>query len=224
MPSFHLVADVSSASPDGIRAVVAQLFPTGVTETAGGFHVEAVLEGESAATSTGRCSPHCARRRSGRGSAPRGPPAARRSGSSTTYPRGAARPADPACHQLVPYLLVTHLTPYHFGSPPAPTLHRPARGARADCRPPDRRQNVILHGPRRYGKTSLLHRAIEAARKRGGRTGYVNLLRCSSRREVAQAITQGIFSGPLHGGTTARWTAGRAHPGAPASRLLPTGG
>ena len=48
MPSFHLVADVSSASPDGVRAVVAQLFPTGVTETAGGFHVEAVLEGESA--------------------------------------------------------------------------------------------------------------------------------------------------------------------------------
>jgi hypothetical protein len=36
MPSFHLVADVSSASPDGIRAVVAQLFPTGVTETAAG--------------------------------------------------------------------------------------------------------------------------------------------------------------------------------------------
>ena len=48
MPSFHLVADVSSASPDRVRAVVAQLFPTGVTETAGGFHVEAVLEGESA--------------------------------------------------------------------------------------------------------------------------------------------------------------------------------
>jgi phage tail tape-measure protein len=48
MPSFHLVADVSSDAPDRVRPVVAQLFPTGVTETAGGFHIEAVLEGESA--------------------------------------------------------------------------------------------------------------------------------------------------------------------------------
>jgi hypothetical protein len=48
MPSFHLVADVSSDTPDRVRPVVAQVFPTGVTEMAGGFHIEAVLEGESA--------------------------------------------------------------------------------------------------------------------------------------------------------------------------------
>jgi hypothetical protein len=48
MPSFHLVADVSSDAPDRVRPVVAQVFPTGVTEMAGGFHIEAVLEGESA--------------------------------------------------------------------------------------------------------------------------------------------------------------------------------
>ena len=47
MASFHLVADVSSDAPDRVRRVVAQLFPTGVTETSGGFHIEAVLEGDS---------------------------------------------------------------------------------------------------------------------------------------------------------------------------------
>jgi hypothetical protein len=48
MPTFRLVADISTESPDRIDAVMAQLFPTGVTETASGFHVEAELAGESA--------------------------------------------------------------------------------------------------------------------------------------------------------------------------------
>jgi hypothetical protein len=48
MPSFHLVADVSSDAPDRVRDAVAQLFPTGVTETPQGFHIEAALDGESA--------------------------------------------------------------------------------------------------------------------------------------------------------------------------------
>ena len=48
MQIFRLVADVSSDAPDRVRPVVAQVFPTGVTEMAGGFHIEAVLEGESA--------------------------------------------------------------------------------------------------------------------------------------------------------------------------------
>jgi hypothetical protein len=48
MATFHLIADVSSDNPDRIRALVTQLFPTGVTETAGGFHVEATLSGETA--------------------------------------------------------------------------------------------------------------------------------------------------------------------------------
>jgi hypothetical protein len=48
MPSFHLIADVSSDAPDQIRPVVAQLFPTGIVETPGGFHIEAELEGDSA--------------------------------------------------------------------------------------------------------------------------------------------------------------------------------
>ena len=48
MPSFHLVADVSSDNPDRVRPVVARLFQAGVTETPEGFHVEAGLEGDSA--------------------------------------------------------------------------------------------------------------------------------------------------------------------------------
>jgi hypothetical protein len=48
MPSFHLVADVSSDNPERVRPVVTRLFPTGVTETPGGFHIEADLTGDSA--------------------------------------------------------------------------------------------------------------------------------------------------------------------------------
>jgi hypothetical protein len=48
MPSFHLIADVSSDAPDRVRPVVTGLIPTGVTETPGGFHIEAGLEGDSA--------------------------------------------------------------------------------------------------------------------------------------------------------------------------------
>jgi hypothetical protein len=48
MPSFHLVADVSSDNPERVRSVVTRLFPTGVTQTSGGFHIEADLTGDSA--------------------------------------------------------------------------------------------------------------------------------------------------------------------------------
>src|SRR5215472_8314144 len=42
-------------------------------------------------------------------------------------------------------------------------------------------QNVILLSPRRYGKTSLLFRAMDEVRRRRGRTGYVTLARCTDR-------------------------------------------
>jgi hypothetical protein len=48
MPSFHLVADVSSDNPERVRSVVTRLFPTGVTQTSGGFHIEADLTGDGA--------------------------------------------------------------------------------------------------------------------------------------------------------------------------------
>jgi hypothetical protein len=88
--------------------------------------------------------------------------------------------------------------PYHYGSP---------AGAEHFC---DReevldslvarmlsRNNVILLSPRRYGKTSLLLRAIDRVRAGRGATGYVSLIRCSSRREVAEAVAAGILNGPL---------------------------
>jgi hypothetical protein len=48
MPSFDLVADISSDQPESIRPVIAHLFPSGVTESRDGFHIEATLSGESA--------------------------------------------------------------------------------------------------------------------------------------------------------------------------------
>jgi hypothetical protein len=48
MPDYHLVADVSSDSPELIRPVLAGLFPAGVTEAVDGFHIEATRSGESA--------------------------------------------------------------------------------------------------------------------------------------------------------------------------------
>jgi hypothetical protein len=48
MPTFRLVADVSSDDPERIRPVIGRLLPTGVTATADGFHVEIELTGESA--------------------------------------------------------------------------------------------------------------------------------------------------------------------------------
>jgi hypothetical protein len=58
-------------------------------------------------------------------------------------------------------------------------------------------QNAILLSPRRYGKTSLLYRAIDTVRRRKGRTGYASLARCTSRREVAQELLRATMNGPL---------------------------
>ena len=48
MPTFHLVADVSSDDPERIGPVIDRLLPGGVTATADGFHIEVELVGESA--------------------------------------------------------------------------------------------------------------------------------------------------------------------------------
>ena len=97
--------------------------------------------------------------------------------------------------------------PFHYGSP---------AGAEHFCDRADiledvvermlTANNVILLSPRRYGKTSLLLRAIDEVRHRDGASGYVSLIRCSSRREVAEAVASGILNGPL-----SRLTRGREH-------------
>lgn len=95
--------------------------------------------------------------------------------------------------------------PFHYGSP---------AGADHFC---DREQeladiearmlsgnNVVLLSPRRYGKSSLLLQAISRVRRRGGASGYISLIRCSSRREVAEAVASGILNGPLSSMTRRR--------------------
>ena len=87
--------------------------------------------------------------------------------------------------------------PYHFGSQ--------AEGAYFCDRERELRtlvglmlngQNAILIAPRRFGKSSLLTRAIEEVRARGGRTGRANLMRCSTEREVAEELMRAVVQGP----------------------------
>lgn len=90
------------------------------------------------------------------------------------------------------------LEPYHYGSPAGADHFCDREEALADI---EARMlagaNVVLLSPRRYGKSSLLLRAIDRVRRRGGSSGYVSLIRCSSRREVAEAVASGILNGPL---------------------------
>ena len=88
--------------------------------------------------------------------------------------------------------------PFHYGSPAGPD-HFCDRDEVLDDVVSRMlgRAHVVLLSPRRYGKTSLLLRAIELARRRGGASGYVSLIRCSSKREVAEAVASGILNGPL---------------------------
>ena len=57
-------------------------------------------------------------------------------------------------------------------------------------------RNVIVIAPRRYGKTSLIKRAVVEARESGGRSGWVSLGDCTSPRDVAEALLAGVLAGP----------------------------
>jgi hypothetical protein len=58
-------------------------------------------------------------------------------------------------------------------------------------------QNVFISSPRRFGKTSLLLRAIPDARAQGARVGHANLFYCSDKREVAEHVTRAVVEGAL---------------------------
>src|SRR6266851_2167509 len=58
-------------------------------------------------------------------------------------------------------------------------------------------QNAILLSPRRYGKSSLLKRAVDEVARRGARVGMANLIQCSNRREVAEELATAIARGPM---------------------------
>ncbi|MHB8220669.1 MAG: AAA family ATPase [Acidimicrobiales bacterium] len=55
--------------------------------------------------------------------------------------------------------------------------------------------HAFVLSPRRYGKTSLLLKAIERFRAEGGRAGYVNLLFCTTELDVATAVLRGVLNG-----------------------------
>jgi uncharacterized protein len=107
--------------------------------------------------------------------------------------------------------------PFSFGSP--------VSGDRFDDRQTEVRflvrrmssgQNVVLTSPRRYGKTSLLLRAVSEARKKEhARVGIASLLRCSSRREVAEEVTRAVIDGALG------WMVGTAEQVSERLRRLP---
>jgi hypothetical protein len=87
--------------------------------------------------------------------------------------------------------------PFHYGSPVSGAAFADRRreldaltGRMLDG------ANVILLSPRRYGKTSLLQRAIALVRRQGGRTGYASLVKASNRREVAEALLSAVLNGP----------------------------
>ncbi len=94
--------------------------------------------------------------------------------------------------------VATEPNPYHFGSP-ADDLHFTDRAAElSQLRTLMLNgQNLVLIAPRRYGKSSLLSRAVREVQGRGGRSGRVSLIRCSSERDVAEALMRAVLAGPL---------------------------
>ena len=88
--------------------------------------------------------------------------------------------------------------PFHYGSPVGADhfCDRDEELAAIEARMLSG-NNVVLLSPRRYGKSSLLLRTIDRVRRKGGASGYITLIRCSSRREVAEAVASGILNGPL---------------------------
>jgi hypothetical protein len=96
---------------------------------------------------------------------------------------------------------VTQHNPYHFGSPAADpyfcdreeevgTLERRMRDG----------IHIFLLGPRRYGKSSIVDRALRGFRAAGGRAGYADLILCTTEAEIAEvvlgAVVNGVLSGP----------------------------
>lgn len=54
-------------------------------------------------------------------------------------------------------------------------------------------QSVILTAPRKYGKTSILLEVLDRLKERGFLTGRVDIFQTSSRRELAEAITEEVL-------------------------------
>jgi len=90
--------------------------------------------------------------------------------------------------------------PYHFGSPVSDPYFcdREEEVSTLEARMRDG-IHVFLLGPRRYGKSSIVERALQRFRASGGRAGYADLILCTSEAEVAQAVLNAVASGVLRG-------------------------
>jgi hypothetical protein len=101
--------------------------------------------------------------------------------------------------------VITDQNPFHYGSPVTGdrfTDRDAELAALLTCM--RQRQKAVLLSPRRYGKTSLLKRAIHDLRAEGGRAGMVSLIGCSSRRQVAQTLATAVAR-ELIGGVEGRF-------------------
>ncbi len=56
-------------------------------------------------------------------------------------------------------------------------------------------QNVVVVSPRRYGKTSLVDRAIRELRRRGVLIAYLDLFRTPTKEQLADDLAQAIYDG-----------------------------
>lgn len=95
--------------------------------------------------------------------------------------------------------------PYHFGSPVTASHFCDRETEVADLLQRMRDGvHVFLLGPRRYGKSSIVQRALQGFRADGGRVGYADLILCTSEAEVAQAVLTAVVDGVLSGPRRAR--------------------
>jgi len=90
--------------------------------------------------------------------------------------------------------------PFRFGAPVEPPwfCDREQELAALTARMADG-IHVVLLSPRRYGKTSLLHRASARLRAQGGCAGYANLLFCTTEADVATVVLSAVLSGVVGG-------------------------
>lgn len=56
-------------------------------------------------------------------------------------------------------------------------------------------QNVVVISPRRYGKTSLVERAISDLRRRGVLVAYLDLFRTPTKEQLADDLAQAMYDG-----------------------------
>jgi hypothetical protein len=90
------------------------------------------------------------------------------------------------------------IRPYRFGAPVEPPWFCDREGE-LDLLTARMREaiHVFVLSPRRYGKTSLIRRAVDLVRNDGGRCAYANLLLATSEVELASLILEAVARGVL---------------------------